>query len=129
MKNAYLLSHKLHTYILLAILLMGSMHSLAQAVPDTTRIKVLTDTTVLQGNLTHGGIDTARRGTLKLTNIDTTPALAPKKSFFQPNPKKAGLYSAIVPGLGQLYNRQYWKIPVIYVGIGVAAYFIQDNLN
>jgi len=129
LKNTYLFPHKLYTYILLAILLMGNINSLAQAVPDTTRIKVLTDTTVLQGNLTHGGIDTAKRGTLKLTDIDTTAALVPKKGIFQPNPKKAGLYSAIVPGLGQLYNRQYWKIPVIYVGIGVAAYFIQDNLN
>jgi hypothetical protein len=52
-----------------------------------------------------------------------------KKGPFQPNPKKSGLYSAIIPGLGQLYNRQYWKVPVIYVGIGVAAYFFETNLT
>ncbi|MEO6830971.1 MAG: DUF5683 domain-containing protein [Chitinophagaceae bacterium] len=46
---------------------------------------------------------------------------------FQPNPKKSALYSAILPGAGQFYNRQYWKIPVIYVGIGVATYFLVDN--
>lgn len=44
-------------------------------------------------------------------------------------PKKTGLFSAIVPGLGQYHNKQYWKIPVIYVGVGVAAYFIADNLK
>jgi hypothetical protein len=46
---------------------------------------------------------------------------------WQPNPKKAGLYSAILPGAGQLYNRQYWKIPVVYVGVGAAVYFIKFN--
>lgn len=44
-------------------------------------------------------------------------------------PKKAALFSAIVPGLGQLHNKHYWKIPVIYVGVGVAVYFVQDNLK
>lgn len=48
---------------------------------------------------------------------------------FQPNPKRAGLFSAILPGLGQVYNRQYWKVPVIYAGFAVAGYFINDNLT
>lgn len=51
------------------------------------------------------------------------------KSLFQPDPKKAGMYSSILPGLGQAYNRQYWKIPVIYAGIGVAGFFIYDNVT
>lgn len=50
-----------------------------------------------------------------------------KKVVFQPNPKKAGLYSALLPGSGQFYNRQYWKVPVVYAGLGVAAYFISFN--
>lgn len=48
---------------------------------------------------------------------------------FQPVPKRAGLFSAIVPGTGQLYNRQYWKLPIVYVGVGAVAYFFQDNLK
>ncbi len=48
---------------------------------------------------------------------------------FQPNPKRAGLFSAILPGLGQAYNRQYWKVPVIYAGLGAAGYFMVDNYN
>ena len=39
------------------------------------------------------------------------------------------MYSALFPGAGQLYNRQYWKLPIIYAGLGVAAYFISSNLN
>jgi hypothetical protein len=38
------------------------------------------------------------------------------------SPVKAQLYSAILPGLGQIYNRKYWKIPIIY-GIGGAVIF------
>jgi hypothetical protein len=46
---------------------------------------------------------------------------------WQPIPKKAGLYAALLPGLGQAYNRQYWKIPIVYVGLGVAGYFVVRN--
>lgn len=35
------------------------------------------------------------------------------------NPKKAALFSAILPGAGQIYNRKYWKPPIIW-GLGVA---------
>jgi hypothetical protein len=43
------------------------------------------------------------------------------------SPKKAALYSAILPGLGQGYNRKYWKIPIVYAAIGTSVYFIYDN--
>jgi hypothetical protein len=38
--------------------------------------------------------------------------------------KKATLMSAILPGLGQGYNKKYWKIPIIYLGIGSIGYSI-----
>jgi len=38
-------------------------------------------------------------------------------------PSKAGFYSAILPGLGQYYNKTYWKIPVVYAALGTSAYF------
>ena len=38
--------------------------------------------------------------------------------------KKATLMSAILPGLGQGYNKKYWKIPIIYLGIGSMVYSI-----
>ena len=42
-------------------------------------------------------------------------------------PSKAAFYSAIVPGLGQAYNKKYWKIPLVYGAIGTSMYFYIDN--
>jgi len=47
-----------------------------------------------------------------------------KKKHF---PRKAALMSAACPGLGQIYNKKYWKLPIIYVGLGALAYSINYN--
>lgn len=55
-----------------------------------------------------------------------TLAKAPKVH----SPKKAAIYSAVLPGLGQAYNRKYWKMPIIYAGfagLGYAVYFTNNN--
>lgn len=44
-------------------------------------------------------------------------------------PAKAAFYSAILPGLGQAYNKKYWKIPIVYAAIGTGLYFYIDNNN
>jgi hypothetical protein len=43
--------------------------------------------------------------------------------------RRAALYSAALPGLGQVYNRKAWKVPIIYAGFGVLGYFIATNNN
>ncbi len=43
------------------------------------------------------------------------------------SPKVATFMSMALPGLGQVYNRKYWKLPIIYGGIGVLCYF--GNMN
>jgi len=45
------------------------------------------------------------------------------------SPAKAAFYSAILPGLGQAYNKKYWKIPVVYAALGTGIYFYIDNNN
>ena len=44
-------------------------------------------------------------------------------------PAKASFYSAILPGLGQAYNKKYWKIPIVYTAIGTSLYFYIDSQN
>ena len=42
-------------------------------------------------------------------------------------PKRAGLYSAIIPGAGQVYTKKYWKVPIIYAGLITSAYYFKEN--
>ncbi len=44
-------------------------------------------------------------------------------------PSRAAFYSAVVPGLGQAYNKSYWKIPIVYAGIGTGIYFYLQNTD
>ena len=37
-------------------------------------------------------------------------------------PSKAAFYSAVLPGLGQIYNKRYWKVPIVYGAIGGSIY-------
>ena len=43
------------------------------------------------------------------------------------SPKKAGILSACLPGLGQVYNKKWWKVPIVYAGIGGIGYMAYSN--
>ena len=55
-----------------------------------------------------------------------------KKKETLHSPKKAAAMSAILPGLGQVYNKKYWKAPIIYaglIGLGYAVKYNNDNFQ
>ena len=67
-----------------------------------------------------------------ITAQDTIPEIVqiPVADTFLPeihSAHKATIYSLILPGLGQAYNKKYWKIPVIYAGFGALAYNFKIN--
>lgn len=40
------------------------------------------------------------------------------------DPRKALLYAAVLPGLGQVYNKKYWKLPLVYGGFAITGYYL-----
>lgn len=65
---------------------------------------------------------------------DSIPPAAEKKAeimrhAFRPDPLKATMLAVAFPGLGQVYNRKYWKIPLVYAGFGALVYTISFNGN
>lgn len=42
-------------------------------------------------------------------------------------PAKPTIYSTLIPGLGQIYNREYWKVPIIYGGLAFCGYLVNHN--
>ena len=42
-------------------------------------------------------------------------------------PSKAAFYSAVIPGLGQIYNDKLWKVPLVYTALGISGYSYDFN--
>lgn len=61
------------------------------------------------------------------SSVPDTLSTGNRSVLFKPNPKKALFYSMLVPGLGQIYNRKYWKVPIVYAGYAALIYAISWN--
>lgn len=67
---------------------------------------------------------------LKKEGIIIVDSLQKKKARINPlAPSKAAFYSAVIPGLGQIYNKRYWKVPIVWGVIGGAIYGYVWNDN
>ena len=62
-----------------------------------------------------------------LTAMTQVPSAADTLSKKSHSPTRAAIFSAVLPGLGQAYNRKYWKIPIVYAGFGLITYFVLNN--
>ena len=68
----------------------------------------------------------AQSDTIVLGKDTTTQTKVEKKAIYA-SARKASIMSAILPGLGQAYNKKYWKIPIIYAGLGGFGYMFLSN--
>ncbi len=67
---------------------------------------------------------------LKNENIVLLDSLIASKEAINPlAPSKAAFYSAVLPGLGQIYNKKYWKAPIVWGALGGTIYAYSWNNN
>lgn len=62
---------------------------------------------------------------LKIKKIDSTVVLVQGMDILAPS--RAAFYSAVLPGLGQAYNKKYWKVPLVWGAIGTSGYLYFTN--
>ena len=62
------------------------------------------------------------------SNIVIKETHAKEKKEIAPQ-KIAALRSALLPGFGQIYNKKYWKLPIVYGALGTTAFVFANNLN
>ncbi|QMU66687.1 MAG: hypothetical protein GKR88_09470 [Flavobacteriaceae bacterium] len=70
----------------------------------------------------------AQKDTISDNGIKAKKQITIAKNTYNPlSPSKAAFYSAIFPGMGQVYNKKYWKVPIVWGALGTSIYFYLDN--
>lgn len=59
--------------------------------------------------------------------LQTKDTVIKRKAIDPLRPAKAAFFSAILPGLGQAYNKKYWKVPIVYGALGTGIFFYLNN--
>lgn len=75
-----------------------------------------------EGSLQESEMDSVQTS-LKKDGIILQDSIVKKEYYLNPlAPSKAAFYSAVLPGLGQVYNKRYWKVPLVYGALGAGIY-------
>lgn len=89
-----------------------------------------TDSIPFPGTIKKGGMSVMKDSSSALSEVKKMKSDTSQSKSLKPHsPKKAALFSAVLPGLGQAYNKKYWKIPIIAGGAGALVYGYNFNQN
>ncbi len=86
-------------------------------------VTVKADSTISASGTMGSGLPATRSMDSTVSIVNKTVSIP----SYKPDPKKSVWYSALCPGLGQLYNRRYWKLPFIGAGVVGVIYAIRWN--
>lgn len=95
--------------------------------PELTNAQLQQRATDLKGR--RGLFTTLALTTYSLNLIDAYASAFIRNSNRRHIPAKSAYYSTLLPGLGQVYNKQWWKVPIFYAGLGVTGYFVFKNYD
>ena len=108
---------KYGTLIFCSVLIFCAQYSFSQRILDSTGRTIISD---------------AKRGTHADSLSKVAQPVKDKKvdSVLKIHSvRKAVIRSAIIPGWGQIYNKKYWKLPLVYGALGITSYIFFDNLQ
>jgi hypothetical protein len=71
----------------------------------------------------------AQKDSVKVKNVKTKKKIKIEKGgvYDALAPSKAAFYSAIFPGMGQIYNKKYWKAPIVWGALAIPTYYYLEN--
>lgn len=116
------------------MVIMGSLSAVAQEQAEVDSVFAISADSVLLQDLAPADSIAERDMKALTTTIvtsDTTAAKAPKVkrdwTTWTPDPKRALWLALVIPGGGQIYNRKYWKLPIVYGGFLGCIYALTWN--
>ena len=119
----------LRTVVVILMMIMG-MQVMAQTEQPETPVDSIDIMMARIDSLTRAdSILTIQEEPTLSVMVDSTRIVKPKRDWntWQPDPKRALWLALVLPGAGQIYNRKYWKLPIIYGGFIGCIYALTWN--